>query len=202
MSANVSTDPAGLRNALRTEKIAAREALSPGTHAHYSAALENHLAALLSRCELEILGFCWPYRAEFDCRAIATQWITQGVRACLPLVSEREKIMQFREWRPESIMVTDRYGIHYPASGDMLHPDLLLIPVNVFDAQGFRLGYGKGHFDHTLASLVPRPLAIGVGFELARAASIFPQAHDIPMDAVVTENGTECFSQRARTLAR
>ena len=99
-------------------------------------------------------------------------------------------------------MVTDRYGIHYPASGDMLHPDLLLIPVNAFDAQGFRLGYGKGHFDHTLASLVPRPLAIGVGFELARVASIHPQAHDIPMDAVVTENGTECFSQRARTLAR
>lgn len=104
--------------------------------------------------------------------------------------------MDFREWRPDSNMATDRHGIHFPTSGAMLIPDMLLIPVNAFDGSGYRLGYGSGYFDRTLASLVPAPLSIGVGFELARVASIDPQAHDIPLDAVVTESGLERFSDR------
>ena len=68
-------------------------------------------------------------------------------------------------------------------------PNIILLPLVAFDRQGFRLGYGGGYFDRTLAALVPRPLAIGVGFELARVADIRPQAHDLPLDAVVTEAG-------------
>lgn len=104
--------------------------------------------------------------------------------------------MDFHEWRPDSIMATDRHGIHFPTSGAALIPDMLLIPVNAFDDRGFRIGYGSGYFDRTLASLVPLPLSIGVGFELARVASIHPQPHDIPLDAVVTEAGLELFSDR------
>jgi 5,10-methenyltetrahydrofolate synthetase len=86
-------------------------------------------------------------------------------------------------------MVEDRYGIHIPAQGESLRPDAILMPLNAFDAAGYRLGYGGGYFDRTLAVLEPRPLAIGVGFELARVASIRPQAHDLRMDAIVTEAG-------------
>lgn len=93
-------------------------------------------------------------------------------------------------------MATDRHGIHFPTSGAALIPDMLLIPVNAFDRRGFRIGYGSGYFDRTLATLVPPPLSIGVGFELARVATIYPQAHDIPLDAVVTEAGLELFSDR------
>ena len=57
------------------------------------------------------------------------------------------------------------------------------------DAAGFRLGYGGGFFDRTLAALTPRPLTIGIGFELARVESIVPAAHDVALDAVVTEAG-------------
>ena len=94
-------------------------------------------------------------------------------------------------------MAVDRYGIHFPASGTALTPDTLLIPVNAFDGKGFRIGYGLGYFDRTLAGMVPRPLSIGVGFALARVVSIHPQAHDIPLDAVVTEAGIELFTDRA-----
>jgi 5,10-methenyltetrahydrofolate synthetase len=95
-------------------------------------------------------------------------------------------------------MIEDRYGIHIPARGETLRPDAILMPLNAFDAAGYRLGYGGGYFDRSLAALSPRPHAVGVGFELARVDSIRPQAHDLPMDAIVTEAGT--FEVRDGTL--
>ena len=97
--------------------------------------------------------------------------------------------LEFREWTPHSEMIEDRYGIHVPARGDVLRPDAILMPLNGFDGAGYRLGYGGGYFDRSLAGMNPRPLAIGVGFELARLDSIRPQAHDLPMDFIVTEAG-------------
>jgi 5,10-methenyltetrahydrofolate synthetase len=91
-------------------------------------------------------------------------------------------------------MNVDRYGIHYPADDLPMLPDVLLLPVNVFDGAGYRLGYGGGYFDRTLAVMAPRPLTIGVGFALARADSIYPEPHDIPLDAVITEQGVESYS--------
>jgi 5-formyltetrahydrofolate cyclo-ligase len=60
-----------------------------------------------------------------------------------------------------------------------------------FDAANFRLGYGGGFFDRTLASLSPRPYAIGIGYELGRLATLRPLPHDLPMDAIVTEAGVQ-----------
>ena len=64
-----------------------------------------------------------------------------------------------------------------------------LVPLVGFDAGGYRLGYGGGYYDRSLAARTPRPLAIGIGFEISRLATIHPQPHDIPMDAIVTERG-------------
>ena len=185
-----------VRAAMRREKIAAREALPPLLHAQHSIPIEAHLALLLARLKPRVLGFCWPIRGEFDCRPLATRAIAAGGRACLPLVVGPDTAMAFREWRPGCAMTTDRHGIHYPVAGAESVPDVLLMPVNAFDGRGFRLGYGGGYFDRTLAALNPPPLAIGVGFELARVASTHPGVHDIALDAVVTEAGLELFSER------
>ncbi|MFA6310988.1 MAG: 5-formyltetrahydrofolate cyclo-ligase [Sterolibacterium sp.] len=187
------------RSALRREKIAAREALPHQEHHRLSVAIEGHLEALLQRCQPRMLAFCWPIRAEFDCRPLVARLIAAGGRACLPRVTAPETALAFCAWRPDSPMLIDRYGIHYPASGETVTPDVLLMPVNAFDAAGYRLGYGGGYFDRTLAELAAlarQPLAIGVGFELARVASILPAPHDIPVDAVVTEAGIATFSAR------
>ena len=187
------------RAALRNEKIAAREALAAKQHRRWSQAIENCLAATLQNCRPRILGFCWPFRAEFDCRPLVERLLAEGVRGCLPLVPAQPAALEFCAWQPDSAMLTDRYGIQYPATGERLVPDVLLLPVNAFDAGGYRLGYGAGYFDRTLAQLAAqglRPLTIGVGFELARVPSIHPAAHDIPLDAVVTEAGMERFSER------
>jgi 5,10-methenyltetrahydrofolate synthetase len=66
-------------------------------------------------------------------------------------------------------------------------PQAVLAPLVGFDRQCYRLGYGGGYFDRTLAALAPRPLAIGVGFEMSQMETIFPQSFDIPMDLIVTE---------------
>lgn len=184
---------------MRREKIAAREALPPDEHRRLSIAIEGHLASLLQSCQPRMLGFCWPIRAEFDCRPLVARLIAAGGRACVPRVAAPETALKFCAWRPDSQMLVDRYGIHYPANGETVTPDVLLMPVNAFDAAGYRLGYGGGYFDRTLAELAAlarQPLAIGVGFELARVASIFPAPHDMPLDAVVTEAGIVSISAR------
>ena len=171
-------------------------ALPAATHARLSAALSARLRPLLAGVAADIVGFCWPIRAEFDCRPLIVELQQRGRRACLPLVLAAGSPMAFREWHPDSTMVLDQHGIEHPAAGEILVPELLLMPVNAFDARGYRLGYGGGYFDRTLAALQPRPLAIGLGFELARVASILPGEHDIAMDAVVTEAGLDLFSTR------
>jgi 5,10-methenyltetrahydrofolate synthetase len=189
-------DVIATRAAMRRAGIAAREALCASEHQRLSLAIETHLQRLLQLCQPRIVGFCWPIRGEFDCRPLAARLIEQGMRCCLPRVAEGEMTMTFHAWQPGSAMEIDRHGIHTPARGERLVPDLLLIPVNVFDAAGNRLGYGAGYFDRTLAALTPRPLTIGVGFELARCASIYPAWHDVPLDAVATESGIDIFSGR------
>ena len=188
-SAEHAPDQGVFRASLRREKLAARLALDPAAHAALSAGLEQHLAALLLPLAPQTLAFCAPVRGEFDARLLASRLIEQGWHAAMPVVTTVDAPMSFRAWTPSSTMGSDRYGIPIPADGAALIPDIVLLPLVAFDARGFRLGYGGGYFDRTLAAMVPRPRAIGVGFELARVADIRPQAHDIGLDAVVTEAG-------------
>jgi 5,10-methenyltetrahydrofolate synthetase len=192
MSTPAPADAAALRafrSELRARLVAAREALAAQAHAAKSREIESTLETFLAAHPFRVLAFCWPFRAEFDARALVARAIARGLRACLPVVVDSNAPLAFRAWTPQSEMTEDRYGIHVPVAGEALRPDAILMPLNAFDAGGYRLGYGGGYFDRTLAALSPRPLAIGVGFELARVDSIRPQHHDLRMDAIVTEAG-------------
>jgi 5-formyltetrahydrofolate cyclo-ligase len=182
------------RTSLRRERIAARENLSTHDHAALSCSIENHLWSLLADRQPAAISFCWPFRAEFDARPLIHRLLSRGWRAGLPVLSGAAQPMRFRDWTPAAPMDIDRYGIHYPAEDRPMLPEVLLLPVNAFDSAGYRLGYGGGYFDRTLAAMTPRPLTIGVGFELARVGSIHPEPHDIPLDAVITELGVEIYS--------
>lgn len=188
-SAEHIADSSVYRAALRREKIAARMALGADMRAELSARVEEHLARLLLPSPPRTLAFCAPVRGEFDARPLATLLIGRGWRIAMPVVQTIDAAMVFRLWTVDSLMATDRHGIPIPADGDTTDPDTVLLPLVAFDPQGFRLGYGGGYFDRTLAALVPRPFAIGVGFDLARVPDIRPQPHDQRLDAVVTESG-------------
>ena len=193
-SAEHAPDHGVFRAALRREKLAARLALDAAAHAALSAGIEQHLAALLLPLAPQTLAFCASVRGEFDARPLVTRLIGRGWHAAMPVVTAVDAPMSFHAWTPSSAMSADRYGIPIPRDGEAVVPDIVLLPLLAFDAQGFRLGYGGGYFDRTLAAMVPRPQAIGVGFELGRVPDIRPQAHDIPLAAIVTEAGVLRFT--------
>lgn len=185
-------DAMAARRELRRAAIARRMALDPGEHARRSRRIREHLAAHFPQLSSLRVGFFWPMNREPDLRPLLADWLEGGdssFAALLPVVVDRDGALAFRGWRSDTAMVKDRYGIPTPAAGDFLPPQALLIPLAAFDAAGFRLGYGGGYYDRTLARLRPRPLAVGIGFELARVDSVHPEPHDERLDAVVTEAG-------------
>ncbi len=175
------------RRDLRREMFARREMLGGKEHARLSAAIVGWLRA--SFAPPASCAFCWPIKHEPDVRAIIDEWAAQGTRAALPVVVAEATPLAFREWTANSRLEADRYGIPTPVDGDWLQPELILLPLNGFDAAGYRLGYGGGYFDRTLAAMTPRPLTVGVGFEINRLASIRPEPHDQCLDWIVTEAG-------------
>lgn len=191
---DLSSDEARLayRRRLRRESVEKRQALPPEMHAQFSSVICGYLRTAFPQLARKRVAYCWPVKNEPDLRPLMASWLAQnlqGFAALLPVVVGSERPLAFRAWTPRSPLVPDAYGIPTPEDGEFLVPDALLLPTNAFDAAGYRIGYGGGFFDRTLASLQPRPLAIGVGFELARVESIAPMVHDVPLDAMVTEAG-------------
>ncbi|MBI4196042.1 MAG: 5-formyltetrahydrofolate cyclo-ligase [Betaproteobacteria bacterium] len=185
------------RKARRAELIARRDAVDRDTRRRWN----ERISALLERgfpmLGGMVVGFCWPYKGEFDARFAIRDWRRQGATAALPEVVAKGQPLRFRTWWPGAPMAPGVYGIPVPQDTEVVVPDVVLAPMNGFDESGCRLGYGGGYFDRTLAALAPRPLAVGVAFEIARLATIFPQRHDIPMDFVVTEEGIHAVGNGA-----
>lgn len=180
-------DNTAWRRALRREMVARRATLGAARRDELAARIVGHLATALA--VPGVAAFCWPIKHEPDVRAVVQRWLAAGARAVLPVVVAEAAPLAFREWNPDAPLEADRYGIPTPSAGEWLQPDLILMPLNGFDAAGYRLGYGGGYFDRTLAALSPRPLAVGVGFEVNRLDSIRPEAHDQRLDWIVTEAG-------------
>ncbi len=184
---HLDEDNTAWRQAMRREMVARRAALAAEAHADASAQIVAHLLARLPRPAC--VAVCWPIKHEPDVRAVLAPWARAGTLAALPVVVEAAQPLAFRAWTAETTLQPDRYGIPTPIDGPFVTPDLILLPLNGFDAAGYRLGYGGGFFDRTLAALSPRPLAVGVGFEINRLPSIRPEAHDQRLDWLVTEAG-------------
>ncbi len=104
----------------------------------------------------------------------------------LPVAVALGHPLAFREWHPQARLARGLWKIPYPADGAEVIPNVTIAPLVGFDGACYRLGYGGGFFDRTLANLNPRPLAIGVGYPGAALTTIFPQPHDVPMDWIVT----------------
>ena len=181
-------DDSRFRSGLRREMLARRAALDRDAHAALSLAIRERLDVAFPELSSHIVAFCWPVQNEPDLVPYAETLRARGARVALPVVVHPGAALAFREWWPGQPLAPDRYDIPTPTDGDFVTPQAILLPVNAFDAAGFRIGYGGGFFDRTLASLTPRPLAIGVGFDFQQVASTRPQAHDLPLDAIVTES--------------
>jgi 5-formyltetrahydrofolate cyclo-ligase len=176
-----------LRKAKRKELIERRGMLSFHDRQRYAESLTAHLLATLDLQQYPVLGIYWPIRGELDLRDFARRHIEAGGTAALPVVVQKNAPVEFWQWEPGTAMRRGLWNIPVPAERRAVVPDALLIPLVGYDAAGYRLGYGGGYYDRTLAALTPRPLCIGVGYDESALPTIHPQPHDIPMDAIVTE---------------
>ena len=133
-----------------------------------------------------VSGF-WPIGDEIDLRPLLHRLHERGNRVALPVTPRRGEALTFAGWRPGDVMVAERFGTLRPV-GEILVPDMLLIPLLAFDAKGGRLGYGGGFYDRTLAAL-PNRFRLGCAFAVQQVDAVPIGPYDIRLDAVATENG-------------
>ena len=181
------TDVARWRKAQRESQIARRLAIPPTERNRASEQIGGYLDQLVGDVEGHCISLYWPFRGEPDLRRWMESVCARGGTCCLPLVVRPGAPLEFRVWEPGARLARGVWNIPYPADGTEAVPDIVIAPVVAFDRACFRLGYGGGFFDRTLAAMRVRPRVIGVGYACSAIGTIYPQPHDIPMDVIVTE---------------
>ncbi|GAA6202104.1 5-formyltetrahydrofolate cyclo-ligase [Aquicoccus sp. SU-CL01552] len=187
-------DVARWRKAERTRLRDARLALSVAERKEIGAALAGYLRQVLQDrfggAQGKVFSAYWPIKGEPDLRPLMADLHEAGVTVALPLVETKAAPLTFRRWTPETRMVRGDWNIPVPPpDAPVVTPDIALAPLVGWTADGYRLGYGGGYFDRTLAALNPKPSVIGIGIKAAQLATIYPQPHDIPLDLILTETG-------------
>jgi 5,10-methenyltetrahydrofolate synthetase len=135
------------------------------------------------------VSFYWPFRGEPNLRPLMRRMVAAGRIVALPVVVQPRHPLEFRPWTPGCKMELGVWNIPIPATTERVTPRLLLSPVVGFDPLRYRLGYGGGFYDRTLAALGGPRAVIGLGFDSQAIDTIHPLPHDIPMDRIVTESG-------------
>lgn len=188
-------DVARWRRGQRSQLLAARQALSVDQRQVASQSIAQHLATALQtpiKGGARVVAFYWPIRGEPDLRPVMRALYDQGLSIALPLVETPKSPLVFRRWTPDTAMQRGHWNIPVPPpEAEQILPDIALAPLVGWDRSAYRLGYGGGYFDRTLAALQPRPFVIGVGYQQAELATIYPQPHDIALGCIVTEEGLQ-----------
>ena len=160
--------------------------MPPEEKAWRDKAIGERLLAWLEANPAECIGVYWPIHGEPDLTAVYRLLAERGVRLALPVVVERDAPLVFYPWRPGDKLVADAHGVMAPVERSVaVKPDLLVVPCAGFNARGYRLGYGGGYYDRTLAVEGP-PRTVGIAYAMCEA-EFAVDAHDMRMHAVITE---------------
>ncbi len=149
-------------------------------------------ACFKARRGVVVAGY-WPLRQEIDVLPLLTRLRGRGCRIALPVVPGPRRPLTFRTWRAGTKLETGPFGTRHPGGGAAtVVPDLVLVPLLAFDRTGFRLGYGGGYYDRTLALLRKkrsRIVAFGVAYAGQEVAAVPRDRFDQPLDGILTERG-------------
>ncbi|ACC72073.1 5-formyltetrahydrofolate cyclo-ligase [Paraburkholderia phymatum] len=192
MNSSIACNPAAKsKKDLRATLLEAR--LHAAREAANNDALGRRVLDALTVYAPTSVGLYWPLSGEFDMRDALAVWLSgDGARrAALPVITGRDKPLEFHVWTPDMPMQVGAHRIHEPTSGEVIVPDVLFVPCVGFDADRYRLGYGGGYYDRTLAAFRraggPVPVTVGIAYEACRTDALAREAHDIPLDAVITD---------------
>ena len=175
---------------LRLAVLAVRAGQDPALGAR----LARHLLDALPPAPGAVVSGFWPLGGEIDVRPLLYALAGRGHAIVLPITPPRGHMLRFGRWRPGDALVPGRFGTLEPM-GEELAPDVLLVPLLAFDGCGNRLGYGGGYYDRTLAAL-PGRFAVGCAFAAQRVARVPTEPTDVPLNAVVTEQGVHVHPGR------
>ena len=189
------------RKQQRAELIAQRMQISNSDRTLWNQAITHFLIQGFPILQQYAVGFYSAYKGEYDPMPVMEHLNACGTVLALPEVIEPGQPLIYRKWWPQVSIKKDRYGLSVPCDTEAVLISAVMIPMVGFDDQGYRLGYGSGYFDRTLAAMTTHPLTIGIAFEQQRIATTYPQSHDIPMDFIVTERSIYALNQRLHPLS-
>lgn len=181
-----------LKADLRARKIAERRALSPEAAEAAAQQATRHALNVLEPVAGKIVALYSPIKGEIDPGALAARLRHDGAVLALPRVNAPELPLEFHLWRPEDPLHRGYGGIREPAhDAPSVMPEVVVVPLSAYDRRGFRIGYGQGHYDRTLGAMArhARPFTLGYAFALQEVEEVPRELHDVPLDAIVTENG-------------
>jgi 5-formyltetrahydrofolate cyclo-ligase len=183
---------------LDAAKKAARISAASVRNAAHDALKDSAPLALAARglpvaFQNQVVSGFHPYLSEISTLPLLAKLVGEGWITALPVVVGKELPLLFRRWAPGDAMVSGLWDIQIPAdAAPEVEPDVLLVPMLAFDRKGYRLGYGGGFYDRTLAKLraVKLVSAIGVAYSGQEIEVVPHDAHDQPLDWIMTERET------------
>ena len=170
----------------RAALIAARSAVCAQQRKLWDKQIADQIMAWCKSHDIKSAGMYSPIQAEPCLHEIFPKLTSMGVRLALPSAPVKDKGLVFSLWKPGDELMKDRFGVLVPLeNAPVIQPEVLFIPCVGFTEQGFRLGYGGGFYDRTLA-VQPRPQAIGIAYRISMC-ELEVAAHDIAMDSMITD---------------
>ena len=182
------------KGALRKQAHATRATLTEDARAEAAKAVAGHFFESIAYAPEDVIAGYWRIRDELDCQPILIRLMDSGQRVVLPVVESDEAPLDLRVWEADAPLYEAGFGTLAPSDlAPRAVPDVVLMPLLGFDSKGTRLGYGGGYYDRTLAVLPKKPMLIGLAFAAQELSHIPREPHDVPLDAIVTENGVRFF---------
>ena len=181
--------------ALRVKARAQRAAIGPAAMADAAVAAAIAFADGVPLAPTDVVAGYWPIREELDCKPLLIRLMDSNQPLCLPVVLGEGLPLDMRLWEQGAALYPSGFGTLAPSEiAPRAEPDVVVMPLLGFDKAGTRLGYGGGYYDRTLAKLKKRPRLIGYAFAAQELPAIPREAHDLPLDGVVTERGVRWFA--------
>ena len=173
----------------RKTVLSLRDGLAAGARAAASARIAVRATELLAN--RRVVALYAPKGSEVDTRAIDENLRARGARVVYPRVLADQRLLEFHETPPERL-APSRYGLLEPRADwrnvvGLVEIDAFVVPGIAFDCAGGRLGFGRGHYDATLAAAPTTALRVGLAFEAQLVDDVHGESHDIALHVIVTE---------------
>lgn len=179
------------KNILRRQLLEQRRSLKSELREQWAEQIKAYLSLWLTQHSTRTLGIYWPIHGEPDLSSLWSGLLQNKIDLALPEVIANDAPLRFLRWHPDLPMQTDRFKIPIPAHNKILIPDCILIPCVGFNQNGYRLGYGKGFYDYTLAHF-PHALSVGIAYSFSQS-EFTVDSHDKALHYVITEQGITSF---------